>query len=122
MLNIILAPSILIIGFFIGLFHTTNYWDYPIYFVVSGAVILFMNCRLYNFKLDALKVTMLQAVVVIVTAKLTALPFIVNFNQIASQLNICESHTPLWQLAILWGLPVTVTLVFLGCLIKEKKG
>ena len=121
-LNIILAPSILIIGFFIGLFHTTNYWDYPIYFVVSGAVILFMNCRLYNFKLDALKVTMLQAVVVIVTAKLTALPFIVNFKQIASQLNICESHTPLWQLAILWGLPVTVTLVFLGCLIKEKKG
>ena len=25
----IFAPSIVVIGFFIGLFHTTNYWDYP---------------------------------------------------------------------------------------------
>ena len=117
----IFAPSIVVIGFFIGLFHTTNYWDYPIYFVVSGAVILFMNCRLYNFSLKTLLLTLFHAVVVIVTAKLTALPFTVHFHQIASQLNICQNHTPLYQMIILWALPVTVTLVFLGTKIAERK-
>lgn len=118
----IFQPSIVLCGFFIGLFHTTNYWDFPIYFVVSGAVILFMNCRLYNFSLNTLKLTLFHAVVVIATAKIVALPFTLNFKQIASQLNICENHTPLYQLAILWGLPVLVTLVFLGVLINEKRG
>ena len=117
----IFAPSIVVTGFFIGLFHTTNYWDYPIYFVVSGAVILFMNCRLYNFSLKTLILTLFHAVVVIVTAKLTALPFTVHFHQIASQLNICVNHTPLYQLMILWALPVTVTLTFLGTKIIERK-
>ena len=118
----IFAPSILLVGFFIGLFHTTNYWDYPIYFVVSGAVILFVNCRLYNFSLNTLILTAFHAAVVILTAKITALPFTVNFHQIASQLNLCENHTPLYQLMILWALPVTVTLVFLGIKIAERKG
>ena len=118
----IFAPSIILTGFFIGLFHTTNYWDYPIYFVVSGAVILFMNARLYNFSLKTLLITLFHAVVVIVTAKVTALPFTLNFNQIASRLNICENHTPLYQLLVLWGLPIIVTLFFLGVLIFEKKG
>lgn len=117
----IFAPSIVVTGFFIGLFHTTNYWDYPIYFVVAGAVILFMNCRLYNFSLKTLLLTLFHAVVVIVMAKITALPFTVHFHQIASQLNICGNHTPLYQLMILWALPVTVTLTFLGTKIAERK-
>ena len=120
--NEIFQPSIILCGFFIGLFHTTNYWDYPIYFVVCGAVILFMNCRLYNFSLNTLKLTLFHAIVVLGTAKITALPFTLNFKQIASALKLCENHTPLYQLLILWGLPVTVTCIFLGVLIKEKRG
>ncbi|MCR4625454.1 MAG: hypothetical protein K5795_05750, partial [Lachnospiraceae bacterium] len=117
----IFAPSVVLTGFFIGLFHTTNYWDYPIYFVVSGAIILFVNCRLYNFSMNTLILTAFHATVVIVTAKITALPFTVNFHQIASQLNLCENHTPLYQLMILWALPVTITLVFLCIKIAERK-
>ncbi len=117
----IFQPQIILCGFFTGLFHTTNFWDYPIYFVVSGAIILFVNCRLYNFSKRTLLLTLFHAVIVIVTGDLMSLPFTLNFNQIASQLNICETHTPLYQLLILWGLPVIVTLVFLGALIKEKK-
>ena len=118
----IFQPSIVLCGFFIGLFHTTNYWDYPIYFVICGAIILFMNCRLYNFSFNTLKITFFHAIVVLGTAKLVALPFTLNFDQIASQLNLCENHTPLFQLIILWGLPVTITMILLGVLIKEKGG
>ena len=36
--NEALHPVILLLGFFIGMFHMTNFWDFPIYFVVAGAV------------------------------------------------------------------------------------
>ena len=112
-------PCIVLTGFLIGLFHTTNYWDYPIYFVVAGAIILFSNATVYNFSKRTLILTAFHAAVVIVTAKLVCLPFTVNFHQISTSIRLCENHTPLYQLAVLWGLPLTVTFVFLGVLIAD---
>ena len=40
--------AFLMVGFFIGLFQITNYWDFPIYFVVGGCVIFFVNIRLFK--------------------------------------------------------------------------
>lgn len=117
----ILDPSVLVIGFFIGLFHTTNYWDYPIYFVVSGAIILFVNCILYNFSRQTIKLTLLHAVIVLVISTLVCLPFTLSFDQISNSICLCEDHTPVYQLAILWGLPVIIVLVFLANLIREQK-
>ncbi|MBR4725008.1 MAG: hypothetical protein IK071_04415 [Lachnospiraceae bacterium] len=117
----VFSPHVLVIAFFIGLFHTTNYWDFPIYFVVSGAIILFSNAIIFNFSWNTLKLTFLHAVVVFVTAKLVCLPFTLSFNQISTSVNICENHTPLYQLAILWLLPVLCVLVLLFNTIKEQK-
>lgn len=114
-------PCIILTGFFIGLFHTTNFWDFPIYFVVAGAVILFSNCCIYNYSWNTLKLTAFHAAVVLIVAKLTCLPFTLNFKQIATSVRLCENRTPLYQLAILWGLPITVVFVFLGILIRNQK-
>lgn len=113
-------PCILLTGFFIGLFHTTNFWDFPIYFVVAGAVILFSNCVIYDFSKRTLILTAFHAAVVLIIAKLTCLPFTINFNQISTSIMPCVNRTPLYQLAILWGLPLTVTFVFLGILIRNQ--
>ncbi len=109
----IFNPAVIAVGFFIGLFHTTNYWDYPIYFVVSGAIILFINCRLHDFSWLALKLTAAHAVVVLVISKLVCLPFTLSFKQIANSVRISENHTPLYQLAILWGIPVIIVCKYL---------
>lgn len=114
-------PAIILTGFFIGLFHTTNFWDYPIYFVVAGAVILFSNAVIYNFSILTVKLTALHAVVVLAVAKLVCLPFTLSFNQISTSICISENHTPLYQLVILWGLPAICTFVFLASLIKQQK-
>lgn len=106
-------PAIIAVGFFIGLFHTTNFWDYPIYFVVSGAVILFSNCVIYNFSLTSVKLTALHAAVVLLIAKITALPFTLSFDQISTSIRLTESRTPIYQLLILWGLPIICVIVFL---------
>jgi YYY domain-containing protein len=116
----IFHPCVILTGFFVGLFHTTNFWDYPIYFVVAGAVILFSNAVVYDFSLKTLKLTFFHAVVVIVVEKITCLPFTLSFNQISSSIMLCENRTPLYQLLILWGLPVIVVLYFLYTLIRDQ--
>lgn len=118
----IFNPCMILIGFFIGLFHMTNFWDYPIYYVVAGAVILFSNLVVYREKKGAaektktqvlpkaLWITAAQGIVVIVISELAALPFTLNFDTISTQIRIAVSHTPLYQLVILWGLPVSLII------------
>ncbi|MBP5330806.1 MAG: hypothetical protein J6Y89_03030 [Lachnospiraceae bacterium] len=121
LLEEVFSPHVLLIGFFIGLFHTTNFWDFPIYFVVSGAIILFSNAVIYNFSWITLKQTLLHAVVVYGFAKIVCLPFTINFNQISTSVNIGDNHTPLYQLAILWLLPTLCVIVLLFHIIKEQQ-
>lgn len=117
----VLNPQILAISFFIGLFHTTNFWDFPIYFVVSGAVILFTNLVVYNFKRKAVLVTALQGTLVMAASMLVCLPFSVSFDQISTNPVLCVSHTPLNQLIILWGLPVFTVAAFLCFMIADYR-
>lgn len=108
-----LHPMILLLGFFIGLFHMTNFWDFPIYFVVAGAIILFSNAAIYQFSMDTVKLTALQAVIILVISKIVCLPFTTNFNQISTEIRLCVYRTPVHQLMILWGIPVILIVMYL---------
>lgn len=114
-------PFTILIGFFIGLFHTTNFWDFPIYYVVSGAVILFSNLVLYNFKRNAYLLTALQGVFILGVSEIAALPFTLNFDQISTQISLVSLRTPLYQLIILWGLPITLIIGLLIELIMTHR-
>jgi YYY domain-containing protein len=103
----IFHPVMLMLYFFIGLFHMTNFWDFPIYYVVSGGVILFSNLVVYNFKGKALWLTGLQGVLVFALSYLVSLPFTINFDQISTRPCLTVARTPLNQLIILWGLPIS---------------
>ncbi|MFT4143581.1 MAG: DUF2298 domain-containing protein [Mobilitalea sp.] len=116
----VFQPSILMIGFFIGLFHMTNYWDFPIYFIVSGAVILFSNMLVYNFKgKRVIVVTGLQGILVILISIIISAPFTWKFDQISSIPRLSLAHTPLNQLIILWGLPIGMVIAFLCYMISD---
>lgn len=108
----IFNPSIIALGFFIGLFHTTNFWDYPIYYVVSGAIILFTNMIIYDFKSKAYWLTGLQGIFIIILAKIFALPFSLQFDKISASVLLAENHTPLYQFMVLWGLPIITVAAF----------
>lgn len=115
----VFQPAIILIGFFIGLFHTTNYWDFPIYFIVSGAVILFCNMIVYNFKGKAYWMTALQGIFVFVMGKIICLPFTLNFDKISAEPLLAVAHTPFYQLMVLWGLPIVTVFIFLSYLISD---
>ena len=113
LLKEIFNPSIIMVGFFIGLFHTTNFWDFPIYYVVAGAVILISNAVVYRFGMKTISITAIHGVVIIAIAKLVALPFTLNFKQISTEICLTVARTPIYQLIILWGLP---TVLIIGLL------
>ncbi|MDF2906978.1 MAG: putative rane protein [Herbinix sp.] len=115
----IFHPAIIALTFFIGLFHTTNFWDFPIYFVVSGGIILFSNLVVYNFRGKAYWLTGLQGIFVYLGSSLVCLPFTLNFDQISTNICLTVARTPLHQMIILWGLPVFVVICFVGSLISN---
>lgn len=114
-------PSVITVGFFIGLFQITNYWDFPIYFVVSGAVILFSNAVIHKFEKETVVLTALHAAVVLGMGVIVSFLFNLKFDSMAKGIALCTDHTPLYQLAVLWGLPVTVLVCYLVSTICKKK-
>ena len=114
-------PSIVVIGFFIGLFQMTNFWDFPIYYVVSGAIILFSNAVIYKFKKESLLLTAYHGVLVLVIAYVVSFLFNLHFESMSRGIALCTDHTPFYQLMILWGLPLVVLVMYLISLINEKK-
>lgn len=115
----IFSINVIMIGFFIGLFHMTNYWDFPIYFVVAGAIILFSNAKIYGFSVRSLILTAFHAIVVLVISTFVCLPFKLNFVQISNSLRLCTYRSPLYQLIVLWGLPVCCVAIFFFTKLKE---
>ncbi len=119
MLREAFLPQVVLVGFFVGFFHMTNYWDYPIYFVVSGAVILFSNAVICHFKPKALWLTAAHAAVVLGISFIVCLPFKLSFDQISTNVCIALNHSPWYQLVVLWGLPITAVITFLVIMIRK---
>lgn len=111
---------VIAVGYLIGIFMMSNYWDFPIYFVVAGAVILTSNAVICGFDKRTWLLTALHAVVVLAVAFLTAMPFHMNFVAMANGILPAQTHTPLYQLIILWGIQVVIVIGFVTALIWKE--
>lgn len=116
----LLSPHILLVSVLLGMFQWTNYWDFVIYFVVTGAVVLFTNIIQFKGKAaKVFKVTFLQAIEVIVLSYLVVLPFTVKFETMVQGVALAQYHSLLYQLLVIWGLPVVITLLLAGAVTTE---
>ena len=119
----LLNPNIIIAGFLIGISSMTNYWNYPIYFVVSGAVILAANLRRFKKLLHSLVVTLGQGVVILLIIHLVKFVFELNFVKMESGIVISKYHSALYQYLVLWGLPIAlVTIWLVSVIVKTVEG
>ena len=77
----LLMPHILAAAMLLGMFHWTNYWDFVIYYVVTGGTVLFMNiiCLKGDIK-RIIAVTAAQAVEIFAVATVIILPFTLQFD------------------------------------------
>ena len=117
----LLMPHLLLVSVFLGMFQWTNFWDFVIYFVVAGGVVLFTNCIQFRGKVKlVLGVTAAQAAEVLGIALLVILPFTLQFDSMVQGIALAQNHSMIHQLLVLWGLPVFLTVLFLIFLLWEK--
>lgn len=117
----LLMPQILAAAMLLGMFHWTNYWDFVIYYVVTGGTVLFMNiiCLKGDIR-RILAVTIAQAIEIFAIATVIILPFTLQFTTMVQGVRMAQNHSLPHQLLVLWGLPTILTLVFVISLIIEK--
>lgn len=106
-------PYYVMFGAFLGLFHFTNYWDFPIYFVVIMAVVVYRNLREGQFSPGyTIGRSMLHSIWMLLISELTALPFALQFESMVSGIALAKNHSSIKQLLVVWGFPVILCTVF----------
>lgn len=115
-------PRLWVLSFLIGICIMENFWDFPIYFVVSGAVLLALNLRRQISPLRVVSTTALQGSVVILAGLAVSLPFQLSFKAMANGIAFSENRTPIYQLAILWALPISLLVGLMVAVIKNCSG
>ena len=112
--------NIIFLGFLIGIFHMSNYWDFPIYYVVCGAVILAVNGIISGFKGKTILFTAVEGFLILIISELVSLPFNLKFHKMVGGIAFSEKHSLLRQLIVLWGLPTFILIGFLVALIYKE--
>jgi len=113
--------SLGITGFVLGTMFATNTWDFGTYSLLTGITVGFYYLKNKGLNLEAFWEVTKKMFTIEVVAILIAAPFILNFSSIAQGVKPVHSHSPLWQLAILWGFPAILTVIFSGVIYRFRK-
>ncbi len=111
----------LLLGFGLTIFYITNAWDFPVYLMVAGMVLLYLNYLRYRFSLELLGVMAIQVAVIFVIFFVLSWPFRANFVHFAKGAGVPKFHSPIYQLLVLWGYQLFFMALFLFFLLRKKK-
>jgi len=118
------------IGLTLSVMYMTNSWDFPIYLLITGLVILYFNyfpakrdpalAEKSNWKTETFLNTALYSLVIFFLALIFSLPFHFHFQQIAQGIAFVNGHSFWWQLLVLWGYQWGFCLSFVIFLAIQK--
>lgn len=122
LLKEVLQPEIVALSILAGIYRWTNFWDFAIYFGAAGLMILAVNLKKYAGHLGNITViTAAQAIMALVISYLVILPFTLNFETMYQGFALAKNHSRIYQLIILWGIPVVTVLVFSVSVYRKTK-
>ncbi len=111
---------LLIMGMILGLFKGVNYWDFPIYFIVAGAVILFCDLKKYGCSINTAALVLLKGLFIYLTGAVLMLPFTMYYDIPFSGIHLCDRHSPIIKLVIIWFIHViTVISLLISVFVKK---
>jgi uncharacterized membrane protein len=113
--------NLLPLAFVLGILFMTNTWDFASYSLLTGVALLFFQLKKHGPKIVTFLKSGLTCVALAATGIFFAIPFLLNFESIAEGIKFVHTHTPIWQLAILWGFPVILTVTFATFVISKVK-
>ncbi|MFC1649401.1 DUF2298 domain-containing protein [Patescibacteria group bacterium] len=109
----------ILLSFVMGIIFMTNSWDFGNYLVVIFVSLFLYVFRVSPFKLKSLGILIFVPIYIIILAVLFASPFLAGFESIAEGVRLVKDSSPLWQLVILWGFPLLMSVSFLVFLISN---
>lgn len=118
----ICSPHMILTGIMLGLFKGVNYWDFPIYYVVAGAVILFTDIKKEGISLSTLAKVLLKGVFILLLSAFIILPFTVNYVKPVSGIHFADGHSPLYKLIIIWFAHVIMASVLIIYIMTGRNG
>ncbi len=101
--------SALLVGTLLGVLVMTSTWDtaiYSMFLAVLGVLILIQQRKLFT-------VLFMSAVLMVASMLLSSSMWWLNFVSISEGVRVATEHSPIWQLAVLWGLHVASSLLAL---------
>ena len=114
---------LLLIAFVLGISAMTNFWNYPIYFVVSLCIITATSIKRNGINGYTCVMLLPVGLIFIGISQLVLLPFSLSFDMMFNGVRLCQMHSKFYQLVVLWGLPVSVLIIFAFYLfVGRKKG
>lgn len=114
------AGHLLLISMLLGYYKGANYWDFAIYYVITGAVILFTDLGRKGIRAKMFLDFAAKALFVTVISIVSILPFTLNFIKMESGVYMCDNHSPFDKLAVLWLLPVAGTVCLIAFLYSKR--
>jgi len=105
--------KLIIAGVLLGMYKGSNFWDFAIYFVITGAVVVFCDVKEKGFNKDCIRGIVLKAAIVILVSTLVIAPFTFTFEKMASSIMIAHNHSPFVKMLVLWAIPFTVVILFI---------
>ncbi len=116
------SPHIILASFMLGVFQWTNFWDFVIYFVVTGGTVLFTNiARFHGNAKKVIGSTVIHAVEMAVISTVTILPFTLQFETMVQGVALAQNHSLPHQLLVLWGLPTFLTILLILVIIGDNR-
>ncbi|MDR2648334.1 MAG: DUF2298 domain-containing protein [Clostridiales bacterium] len=97
-------PAFLLIIFLIGLFPAANFWDFPIYLVVTAGLYFYANLKRYDYKIKSVAITAAMVIITGLAAyAVVYLPFQTRFDPISTEIKTVTAGSRLYQLLVLYG-------------------
>lgn len=113
--------NLILCGILLGLYKGSNYWDFAIYFVITGAVVVFCDIKEKGIKRNTIIGIAIKAAIVTILSYVVSLPFTLNFQKmLAGGIELAQYHSPLHKLIILWIVPFVITISFIVWMYKGK--
>lgn len=112
------------LGFFLSIAFMTNAWDFAVYGLVFAVFSFIYKLNSSDLK-SALTSTFVNGLLVIFFWYIFTLPFSLNFIPMADGLRLSDSHTPFYQLFILYGgfwLICLPFVIFFLASLRAKRG
>jgi YYY domain-containing protein len=92
-----------LLALLLAIAYMTNTWDFPIYFVIAQTALFFSLWKQGQVLSKALIETLIRGLQVAILCLILTLPFLLSFMNFSRGIGWVHSHSPLYQLGVLWG-------------------